>query len=68
MAMTIQPYQLTEETVQTFRQSTDGVHQSLGHAHLLDPDIRRVEEELGDSKPLVVHTDYLHTKKTFKFN
>lgn len=46
--------------VQTFRQSTDGVHQSLGHAHLLDPDVRWVEEELGDSKSLVVHTNYLY--------
>lgn len=37
----------------TFWQRLDGVHDGLGDAHLLDADVCRVEEHLGDGKALV---------------
>lgn len=37
----------------TFRQGLDGVHDGLWDAHLLDADVCRVEEHLGDSEALV---------------
>ena len=41
------------------RKVFDNVYDSLRYAHLLDPNVGRMEEKLGNGKPLVVHSDDL---------